>query len=61
MEVRKTSIYKEEIMKNQISEVMTMLEFKQLVYQQYYKPVYFLSKNKQHKIFINEVLKRIEK
>lgn len=48
-------------MKNQISEVMTIRKFKQLMDHQHYKPVYFLSRNKQHKFFINEVLKRIKK
>ena len=47
-------------MKNQISEVMTIRKFKRLIDHQYYKPVYFLSRNKQHKLFIHEVLKRIK-
>ena len=48
-------------MKNQISEVMTIRKFKQLIEHQYYKPVYFLSRNREDKFFINEMLKRIEK
>ncbi len=47
-------------MKNQISEVMTIGKFKQLMEHQYHKPVYFLSRNKHHKMLINEMLKRIK-
>jgi len=47
--------------KNKISEVITIRKFKGLIDQQYYKPVYFLSRNKQHTYFVNEILKRIKK
>jgi len=47
--------------KNKISEVITIRKFKGLIEQQYYKPVYFLSRNKQHTYFVNEILKRIKK
>lgn len=48
-------------MKNQVSEVITMREFKQLMESQLSRPVYFLSRSKQNTLIVNDMLKRMKK